>query len=103
MINKTYDAVDSSPVFDQLVRKRNAFAVTLSAIVLAVYFAFVLFASTRPDLFATPVTEGSFWVYGLLIGWGIQIFAFLMTGVYVNRANGEFDDMTQSVISEATR
>lgn len=93
--------IASSAKFQELVRKRNRFAFTLAAIVLIVYYAFVLFAATRGDVFATPIGDGSKIVIGLLIGWGIQVFAFLMTGVYVSRANTQFDQMTQSVLREA--
>jgi uncharacterized membrane protein (DUF485 family) len=100
-VEEAYNKIASSAQFNELVRKRNRFAFTLSAIVLIVYYVFVLFAATQGDGFATPVADGSKVVIGLLIGWGIQIFSFLMTGVYVNRANGEFDAMTKAAVREA--
>lgn len=100
-MEEAYNKIASSAQFNELVRKRNRFAFTLSAIVLIVYYIFVLFAATQGESFATPVADGSKVVIGLLIGWGIQIFSFLMTGVYVNRANGEFDAMTKAAVREA--
>jgi uncharacterized membrane protein (DUF485 family) len=102
-MEETYEKIASSSEFEQLVRKRNRFAFTLSAIILVIYYAFVIFASTSGATFATPIAEGSKIVIGLLIGWGIQIFAFLMTGVYVARANSEYDGMTRNVIQEVGR
>lgn len=100
-MEEAYNKIASSAQFNELVRKRNRFAFTLSAIVLIVYYAFVLFAATNGTGFATPIAEGSAVVIGLLIGWCIQIFSFLMTGVYVNRANTTFDAMTRAAVREA--
>jgi uncharacterized membrane protein (DUF485 family) len=100
-VEEAYNKIASSAQFNELVRKRNRFAFTLSAIILIVYYAFVLFAATSGSGFATPVAQGSAVVIGLLIGWGIQIFSFLMTGVYVNRANSTFDAMTRAAVREA--
>lgn len=102
-MEETYEKIASSPEFNRLVSKRNRFAFTLSAIILIVYYIFVFFASTRGASFATPIAEGSKIVVGMLFGWGIQIFAFLMTGIYASRANTEYDAMTRSVIQEVSR
>ena len=47
------------------------------------------------------MADGSKVVIGLLIGWGVQVFSFLMTGIYVSRANGKFDAMTRAAVREA--
>ena len=99
----TYDRIARQPLFRELVQKRNRFALTLSVIMLIVYYAFVLFASTNPTGFAASIGDGSKICIGLLAGWAVQIFAFLLTGVYVNRANGEFDALNKQVVAEATR
>ncbi|MBK8211627.1 MAG: DUF485 domain-containing protein [Rhodospirillales bacterium] len=103
MNNKIHDRVSESPVFARLVAKRNRFAILLSAIMLIVYYSFVLFASTNPSGFATPISDGSKVAIGLLAGWGVQAFPFILTGIYVRRANGEFDSMTSDVVEEAVR
>lgn len=99
----TYDVIARQPLFRQLVQKRNRFALTLSVIMLIVYYAFVLFASTNPAGFAATIGDGSKICIGLLAGWAVQLFAFILTGIYVNRANGEFDSLNKQVVAEATR
>jgi Predicted membrane protein len=101
--NKIYDNVSASPLFEKLVQKRNRFAVILSVVMLGVYYAYVLFASSNPAGFGTPIAEGSKIPVGLLFGWGIQAFAFVLTGIYVFRANSEFDAMTKQVVEESSR
>ncbi len=103
MSDKTYDRVVAHPKFAELMKKRNRFALILSVIVLGVYYSYVAMATMAPAVFQSPIAEGSAWCFGLLAGFAIQAFAFLMTGVYVRRANGEFDALNRTLIEETTR
>jgi uncharacterized membrane protein (DUF485 family) len=100
---QTYERVANHPKFQELCKKRNGFALLLSFIVLGIYYAFVLVAALDPGLFSSPLAEGLTWPLGLAAGFAIQIFAFLMTGIYVSRANREFDSLNREIIEEATR
>lgn len=103
MSDQTYERVANHPMFATMVAKRNRFALLLSAIVLVVYYGFVLTASLQPGTFASPISEGLTWCLGLVAGFAIQAFAFVMTGVYVRRANGEFDAMNRVILEEASK
>jgi len=103
MHDKAYASIAAAPLFSELVRKRNKFALLLSATMLVVFYTFVLFASMNPAGFATSIGDGSKIPVGLIAGWGVQVFAFLLTGVYVRRANTEFDAMNTTIVEEATR
>lgn len=103
MSDPTYDKVVAHPKFQELMRKRNRFALLLSAIVLGVYYTYVFVATLAPATFSAPIGEGYTWCIGLLAGFCIQAFAFVMTGVYVRRANGEFDAINRTLIEEAGR
>lgn len=100
-VKLAYDKIASDPRFAELVRRRNRFSLLLSMIVLGVYITFVSIAVFNPDLFSMPVIGGSKWAFGLLGGFAIQMFAFIMTGIYTRRANGEFDALARSVIAGA--
>ena len=101
--SSAYDKIAENPRFIALVSKRNRYAVALSLIVLAVFSAFVFVAVAGHGLFAAPIAAGSPWTWGIIGGWLIQIFAFLMTGIYTVRANGEFDSEIKTIIEEATK
>ena len=101
--NSAYDKIAADPRFAALVSKRNRFAISMSLIVLAVFSGFVFVAVAGHGLFAAPIAEGSPWTWGIIGGWLIQIFAFLMTGIYTLRANGEFDSDIKTIIEEATK
>jgi uncharacterized membrane protein (DUF485 family) len=103
MLDKAHQSIANAPLFSELVRKRNKFALMLSITMLVVYYAFVLFASTDPTGFAVAIGDGTKIPVGLIAGWAIQLFAFLLTGIYVYRANTEFDAMNKAIIEEATR
>ncbi|MBK5947036.1 hypothetical protein CCR83_11430 [Rhodobacter veldkampii DSM 11550] len=84
--------------FHELVARRNRFSVTLSLIVLAVYIGFVSVAVFNPALFSAPFLGTSAWCVGLIAGFCIQAFAFVMTGIYTLRANGQFDRLAREAI-----
>ena len=97
-----YEKIAANPHFAELVAKRNKFALTLSAIVLSIFGVFVFVATMKPDLFASSIGNNSTWCVGLIAGFSIQIFAFIMTGIYANRANHEFDALFEAIVKEAS-
>lgn len=62
-----------------------------------VYFAFILTIAFNPSLLGTPLAEGSVTTVGIPVGIAVIIFAFVLTGIYTNRANGEFDDLANKI------
>lgn len=98
-----YKKIAEDPRFAALVQKRNRFATTLSIIVLIGFAAFMFFGVATPDLFEAYVAEGSSWTWGLVAGAAILVFAFVMTGIYTLRANGEFDKDVKAIVQEATK
>ncbi len=98
-----YDKIAADPHFAELVARRNRFAIMLSLIILSVFGTFILTATLAPTIFSGSIGNGSAWCVGLVAGFCIQIFAFLMTGIYARRANGEFDAMLETIVKEAAR
>ncbi len=88
------------PRFRELVNSRSAFAWTLSAVMLAVYLAFILLVAFFPEVMATKIGGGTTSL-GILIGLAVIVFAFCLTGLYVARANGRFDELTQDLKGRA--
>ena len=93
--------IRSNPKFAELVGKRTRFAIILSLIVLVPYYSYMLLVSMQPQLFAAKISEGSVITIGWPIAALIVIVGWLLTGVYISRANGEFDRMTQEILKEA--
>ncbi len=89
--------------FQELVQKRSRFAMTLSIIMLALYMAFILLIAFAPGLLGTPLASGMTTTWGILIGLGLIVVAIVLTGIYVRRANGEFDRLNARVLEEIGR
>ncbi len=92
--------IQTDPRFRELERKRNAFSWTLCVIMLVVYFGFILLVAFGGKLAATPI-----WGVVTLafpVGLGVIVLAILLTGLYVLKANGEYDTLTRDLVASAT-
>ena len=79
----------NSESFKNLVSKRLKFSLTLTIIMLIVYFGFILVIAFYKELLAVKI--GEHLTLGLPIGVGIILFAWLLTGVYIRWANKTYD------------
>jgi uncharacterized membrane protein (DUF485 family) len=86
-----YDKIKADPEFQALVKKRRRFSLTLSGIILVIYFTFILTLAYAPSVFATTLYESSVTSIGIPVGISIIIIAFALTGIYVRKANTDFD------------
>lgn len=93
-----YKNIYDDPKFHELERKRGKFSWILVLAVLVTYYAFILVIAFRPELFATPISNVSVITWGIPAGLFVIVFSFLLTGVYVWRANREFDQIMQKLI-----
>ncbi len=80
----------TDPRFRTLVTRRSSFAWTLSAIMLVIYLGFTLLAAFDKPLMATT-PFGGVTSLGIVLGLLVIVAAFALTGLYVSRANREFD------------
>ena len=90
-----------NPKYAELTGKRNAFAIMLSVITLIMYFGFILMIAFGKEVLGTPIAEGMVTTVGLPLGVVIILCSVLLTGIYVRRANSEFDELTRQIIKEA--
>ncbi len=101
MSSSVYAHIRRNPRFDELVRKRTSFATTLAIIVLVVFYGFVLLVAFAPEVIAMRLSEGSNLTFGIAAGLFQFIFFWVLTLVYVRRANGEFDDINKELVKAA--
>ena len=103
MSSSMYAHIRSNPRFAELVARRTRFAVTLSAIVLVIFYGFVMMVAFAPDLVAMRLFEGSNLTVGIALGLLQFVLFWVLTLVYVRRANGEFDDLNKEIVNAAWR
>ena len=92
----------NNPKFQELVRERSGFAWMLSGAMLIIYYGFILMVAFAKPLLAAKVGSGVTSV-GIVIGLGVIVSAFVLTGLYVQRANGRFDELTRNVVKDLTK
>ena len=97
-----HQRIMNNPKFKALVAERTGFALKLSIAMLVVYFGFVLLVAFAKPLLAMKIGTGVTSL-GIVLGLGVIVAAFLLTGIYVVRANGRFDRMTRELVEEVTR
>ncbi len=93
-----YRRIYADPEFHDLERKRGRFSWVLAGIVMATYFTFILIIAFAPEIFAKPIIAGGIVTWGIPAGIFVILLSFLLTGVYVLRANTEFDHLTRDIV-----
>ncbi len=101
MTQEMVDQIKNDPDFIQLVQKRSKFAWTLTAVMLTIYFGFVLTIAFDPSILGAPLLAGSITTVGIPVGVGVIVSAFILTGIYIRRANGEFDALSTKIKQNA--
>ena len=101
MSSAIYEKVKANPKYRELRTRRSRFAWTLAAVVLGTYYSFMMVVAFKPDLVRVPVFEGWALTIAFPIGAFIIIGSRLLTGVYIRRANGEFEALTLEITKEA--
>ncbi|MGE8496432.1 MAG: DUF485 domain-containing protein [Pseudomonas sp.] len=103
MSDTLYRQIEQSPRFQELVSKRESFAWILSATMLGLYLAFILLIAFVPELLGTRISPDSTITWGIPLGVGLILSAFVLTGIYVYRANGEFDELNKRILEEVQK
>jgi uncharacterized membrane protein (DUF485 family) len=93
--------IAKDPRFIELQRQRSRYSIILSVIMLAIYYGYILLIAFWPAALATPIASGLTMTVGFPLGVGVILAAVVLTGLYVRRANTEFDRITQQLIREA--
>jgi uncharacterized membrane protein (DUF485 family) len=99
--DRTISRIRKNPKFVELERRRNGFSWTLCILMLAIYYGFIALVAFAPGLMARTFGEGSVLTLGFPLGLGVILSAVVLTGIYVWRANSEFDRLTRDVVESA--
>lgn len=100
MEDKTVAKIVANPKYQRLVSTRSRFGWMLTAIMMIVYYGYIAIIAFDKDLFATRLGEGVM-TLGIPVGFGVIVFTIIITGIYVRRANSEFDALTQDIVKES--
>ena len=102
MSDSIVSRIEANPKYHELRRKRNFFGWTLTVLMLVVYFGYIALIAFNKPFLAQPIGSGVT-TLGIPIGLGVIIFTIVITGIYVRRANGEYDKLTAEILEEASK
>ena len=88
--------IKADPNYHQLVSSRSKYSWTLAVLMLVVYYGYILLIAFKRDLLATRIGSGVM-TWGIPIGLAVIVFTVLITGIYVRRANKQFDDLSNAI------
>lgn len=94
------DRIQLNPKFLQLVKKRNAYAFVMIALVMICYYGYILLIAFNREFLATKLGAGMTTSVGVPLGVGVIVFTILVTWIYVRRANTEFDAEMDAIVKE---
>lgn len=94
--------IANDPKYRELERKRSRFGWTLTVLMLVVYYGFIMLVAFGKPFLSQRIGEGVMTI-GIPIGLGVIVFTILITGLYVYRANSEFDDLADQVVKGALK
>ena len=94
--------IEANPKYHELKRKRNGFGWMLTVLMLVVYYGYIALIAFNKPFLAQPIGAGVT-TLGIPIGMGVIIFTIIITGLYVRRANGEYDRLTAEILKEASK
>lgn len=94
--------IDADPNYQRLKQTRSRFGWTLTIAMLVVYYGYVLLIAFDKTLLSTRIGSGAM-TWGIPLGFGVIIFTLVVTGIYVRRANREFDALNDQIKREALK
>ena len=92
--------IKNNPAFRELERKRSSFSWTLAVIMFLIYMGFIFLVAFDHSLVAEAIGSGTL-TLAFPLGLGVIAAAIILTGVYVLRANTEFDRLTREIVGQS--
>ncbi len=102
MTDPVVDKIQRHPKYQELRSKRNRLGLFLTLLMLVVYYGYIALIAFDKSFLAQPIGAGVTSL-GIPIAMGVIVFSVIVTGLYVRRANGEYDKLTQDILKDATK
>jgi uncharacterized membrane protein (DUF485 family) len=88
--------IANDPRYQELKSRRSRFGWWLTAAMMVVYYGFILLVAFDKPFLATRLGDGVMTI-GMPIGLGVIVFTIVITGIYVRRANKDYDALTEQI------
>jgi len=94
--------IAANPKYQELKSKRSRLGWWLALAMMVVYYGFILLVAFNKPFLAQRLGEGVTTI-GMPIGLGVIVFTIVITGIYVRRANTEFDRLSDEIAKGALK
>jgi uncharacterized membrane protein (DUF485 family) len=91
--------IANNPNYKALKAKRTRFGWWLILVMMIAYYGFILLVAFNKSFLSQKLGAGVM-TLGIPIGFGVIVFTIVLTAYYVNRANREFDALSDSIAKE---
>lgn len=95
-----HDKIDQD-AFKGLVRKKWSVSLSMTALMLVIYFGFILLLAFNKSVLAEKI--GEHMTLGIPVGLGVILSACVLTGLYVRWANTTYDRTVNDIIDKMKR
>jgi len=99
-VDPRVERVASHPAYQRLRRMRNRLGWFLTVLMLLGYYGYIGLIAFDKAFLAQPIGEGRITTIGIPIALGLMVFTIAITGIYVRRANKEFDQLTHQIVED---
>ena len=96
MNDELVEKIKANPNYQVLVKKRTGFALKLGIFVLVMFYSYIMVIAFNKEVLATTIGEGVTTI-AFPVALAILVISFITTLIYVKRANGEFEDLTNEI------
>ena len=94
--------IRANPKYRELRSKRSSFGWLLTILMMVVYYGYIALIAWNKEFLSQPLGTGVTTI-GVPIGMAVIVFTIVITGIYVRRANGEYDALTKQILEETAK
>ncbi len=103
-----YRKIQADPRFKELERKRGVFVWSLFALLMVNEVWYIAATAFYPrygfaKLWGEPIAAGYATTWGIVIGLAQTVLFIAIVGIYIHRANGEFETLKNAIVNDAIR
>jgi uncharacterized membrane protein (DUF485 family) len=91
--------ISQDPGYQKLVKSRSRYSWIMTGIMLFVYFGYICLVAFNKEFLARPIGEGVT-TLSIPVGIGVIVFTVVITGIYVRKANSDFDKLNDKLVKD---
>lgn len=88
--------IAAHPKYQELKAKRTSLGWWLTLAMMVVYYGFILLVAFNKPFLSQRLGDGVM-TMGIPVGFGVIVFTIVITAFYVQRANSQYDDLTEAI------